>query len=124
MTVNNTETQDHGLRECIDFQILKDSHRALYRKEQMTSELPNHQYDRSVGAIVSNEISKIYGHLGLPEDTLNYQLYWICRTEFGCFWCTRFDIYCGRKYERLFRVKVCLERKLIVKKPATLIFSC
>src|SRR5690606_28670419 len=71
MTVRNTEKQDHGLENVMDFQILKDSHRALYRKEKMTLEYPIKNTDRSVGAIVSNEISKIYGHLGLPEDTLN-----------------------------------------------------
>ena len=71
MTVRNTEKQDHGLDNVMDFQILKDSHRALYRKEKMTLEYPIKNTDRSVGAIVSNEISKIYGHLGLPEDTLN-----------------------------------------------------
>ena len=70
-TVRNTEKQDHGLENVMDFQILKDSHRALYRKEKMTLEYPIKNTDRSVGAIVSNEISKIYGHLGLPEDTLN-----------------------------------------------------
>ena len=71
MPVKNTEKQDHGLDNVLDFQILKDSHRALYRKEQMTLEYPIGNTNRSVGAIVSNEISKIYGHLGLPEDTLN-----------------------------------------------------
>jgi glutamate synthase (ferredoxin) len=37
----------------------------------MTLAYPINNINRSVGAIVSNEISKIYGHLGLPEDTLN-----------------------------------------------------
>ncbi|MEI6865885.1 glutamate synthase large subunit [Flavicella sp.] len=71
MPVKNTEKQDHDLENVLDFQILKDSHRALYRKEKMTLEYPIINTNRSVGAIVSNEISKIYGHLGLPEDTLN-----------------------------------------------------
>ncbi len=71
MVVRNTEKQDHGLDNVLDFQILRDSHRALYRKEKMTLDYPIKNTDRSVGAIVSNEISKIYGHLGLPEDTLN-----------------------------------------------------
>jgi len=71
MPVKNSEQQDHGLEDVLDFQILKDSHRALYRKEQMTLAYPIGNTNRSVGAIVSNEISKIYGHLGLPEDTLN-----------------------------------------------------
>lgn len=69
--VRNTEKQDHALDNVLDFQILKDSHRAMYRKEKMTLNYPIKNTDRSVGAIVSNEISKIYGYLGLPEDTLN-----------------------------------------------------
>ena len=71
MPVKNHEKQDHNLENVLDFQILKDAHRALYRKEQMTLSYPIINTNRSVGAIVSNEISKIYGHLGLPEDTLN-----------------------------------------------------
>ncbi|MEY3062549.1 MAG: glutamate synthase large subunit, partial [Pseudomonadota bacterium] len=69
--VRNTEKQDHNLENVLDFQILKDSHRAMYRKEKMSLNYPINNTNRSVGAIVSNEISKIYGHLGLPEDTLN-----------------------------------------------------
>jgi glutamate synthase (NADPH) large chain len=71
MTVRNTEKQDHGLENVLDFQILKDAHKALYRKEQTHLSYDIKNTNRSVGAIVSNEISKIYGHLGLPEDTLN-----------------------------------------------------
>jgi glutamate synthase (NADPH/NADH) large chain len=71
MTVKNTEQQDHNLEGVLDFTILKDSHRALYRKEKMNLAYPIKNINRTVGAIISNEISKIYGHLGLPEDTLN-----------------------------------------------------
>jgi glutamate synthase (NADPH/NADH) large chain len=71
MIVKNTEQQDHNLEGVLDFTILKDSHRALYRKEKMNLAYPIKNTNRTVGAIISNEISKIYGHLGLPEDTLN-----------------------------------------------------
>tara|TARA_B110000046_G_scaffold168264_1_gene186550 strand:- start:5785 stop:10296 length:4512 start_codon:yes stop_codon:yes gene_type:complete len=71
MIVKNTEQQDHNLEGVLDFTILKDSHRALYRKEKMNLAYPIKNINRTVGAIISNEISKIYGHLGLPEDTLN-----------------------------------------------------
>jgi len=85
MTVRNTEKQDHGLDNVMDFQILKDSHRALYRKEKTTLEYPIKNTDRSVGAIVSNEISKIYGHLGLPEDTLKVNFTGSAGQSFGAF---------------------------------------
>jgi len=85
LTVNNTEKQDHNLDNVLDFTILKDSHRALYRKEQMTLNYPIKNTDRTVGAIVSNEVSKIYGHLGLPEDTLNINFTGSAGQSFGAF---------------------------------------
>ncbi len=85
LTVRNTEAQDHNIDNVIDFTILKDSHRALYRKEQMTLQYPIGNTDRTTGAIVSNEISKIYGHLGLPEDTLNINFTGSAGQSFGAF---------------------------------------
>ncbi|WP_299017604.1 glutamate synthase large subunit [uncultured Polaribacter sp.] len=85
MPVRNTEKQDHNIEEVLDFTILKDSHRALYRKEKMTLNYPIKNTDRTVGAIVSNEISKIYGHLGLPEDTLNINFTGSAGQSFGAF---------------------------------------
>ncbi|WP_299065921.1 glutamate synthase large subunit [uncultured Polaribacter sp.] len=85
MVVKNTEKQDHNLENVLDFTILKDSHRALYRKEKMNLFYPIKNTNRTVGAIVSNEISKIYGHLGLPEDTLNINFTGSAGQSFGAF---------------------------------------
>jgi len=85
LTVRNTERQEHNLDNVLDFKILKDSHRALYRKEKMTLAYPINNINRTVGAIVSNEISKIYGHLGLPEDTLNINFEGSAGQSFGAF---------------------------------------
>ena len=85
MIVKNTEQQEHNLEGVLDFTILKDSHRALYRKEQMILNYPIKNTNRAVGAIVSNEISKIYGHLGLPEDTLNINFTGSAGQSFGAF---------------------------------------
>ncbi len=85
LTIKNTEQQNHNLGNVLDFKILKDSHRALYRKEKMTLQYPINNINRTVGAIVSNEISKIYGHLGLPEDTLNINFSGSAGQSFGAF---------------------------------------
>ena len=85
MIVKNTEEQDHNLENVLDFIILKDSHRALYRKEKMNLAYPIKNTNRTVGAIISNEISKIYGHLGLPEDTLNINFAGSAGQSFGAF---------------------------------------
>jgi glutamate synthase (NADPH/NADH) large chain len=41
--------------------------------------------DRSVGAMLSNEISKIYGSVGLPEDTLQFKFTGSAGQSFGGF---------------------------------------
>ena len=85
MDLRNTKKQDHNLDNVLDFQILKDSHRALFRKEKMTLNYPIHNTNRSVGAIISNEIPKVYGHLGLPEDTLSINFTGSAGQSFGAF---------------------------------------
>ncbi|PCE64602.1 glutamate synthase large subunit [Sediminicola luteus] len=84
-TIRNTETQDHNLDNVMDFRILKDGHAAIFRKEPTHLAYDIHNTDRSLGAIVSNEISKIYGHLGLPEDTLNLSFKGSAGQSFGVF---------------------------------------
>jgi glutamate synthase (ferredoxin) len=85
MPLRNTIRQEHFLDNALDFKILKDSHRALFRKEKMLLDYPICNMDRSVGAIISNEISKIYGHLGLPEDTLSINFKGSAGQSFGAF---------------------------------------
>jgi glutamate synthase (NADPH/NADH) large chain len=51
----------------------------------MTLSYPIKNTNRTVGAIVSHEISKKYGHLGLPEDTLNINFTGSAGQSFGAF---------------------------------------
>jgi glutamate synthase (ferredoxin) len=121
MIVRNTEKQDHGLDGVLDFQILKDSHRALYRKEKTTLNYAINNVNRSVGAIVSNEISKIYGHLGLPEDTLNINFTGSAGQSFGAFGAHGLTLAVeGNTNDYL--GKGLSGAKLVVKKPATATF--
>ncbi len=85
LTLKNTEKQEHNLDNVLDFQILKDAHAAVFRKVVTNLNYPIQNTNRSVGAIVSNEISKIYGHLGLPEDTLNLNFKGSAGQSFGVF---------------------------------------
>ncbi len=121
MIVRNTQKQDHGLDNVLDLQILKDSHRALYRKEKTTLSYAINNVNRSVGAIVSHEISKIYGHLGLPENTLNINFTGSAGQSFGAFSAhgLTFSVE-GNTNDYL--GKGLSGAKLIVKKPATATF--
>jgi glutamate synthase (ferredoxin) len=84
-TIRNTEQQVHDLENALDFQIIQDAHPAIYRKEKMQLDYPIHNTDRAVGAIISNEISKIYGAFGLPQNTLQINFTGSAGQSFGAF---------------------------------------
>ncbi len=81
----NTYCQDHNLNVHLDFKIIKQAHQALFRRQKTHLELPITNIDRAVGAIVSNEISKIYGADGLPEDTIDIDFHGSAGQSFGAF---------------------------------------
>ena len=81
----NTETQDHQLERALDFEIIDKAHPALFRKEPTILDLKINNENRAVGAILSNEISKIYGAQGLPENTLKINFKGSAGQSFGAF---------------------------------------
>ena len=81
----NTETQDHQLERALDFKIIDKAHPALFRKEPTVLDLKINNENRAVGAILSNEISKIYGAQGLPENTLKIDFKGSAGQSFGAF---------------------------------------
>ena len=83
--LHNTGKQDHNLETHLDFKIIKQAHQALFRRQKTNLELPITNIDRAVGAIVSNEISKIYGATGLPEDTIDIDFHGSAGQSFGAF---------------------------------------
>ena len=81
----NTQKQQHDVDKSIEFEILEKAHPALFRKEKISLDFPIHNTDRAVGAITSNEISKIYGVDGLPENTLKLTFTGSAGQSFGAF---------------------------------------
>jgi glutamate synthase (NADPH) large chain len=81
----NTTTQDHALENVLDFEIIKAAIPSIYRKEKTRINFEIKNTDRSVGAILSNEISKIYGAEGLPEDTILIDFEGSAGQSFGAF---------------------------------------
>ncbi len=82
---HNTQQQVHDIDKSIEFDIIAKAHPALFRKEKTTLDFPIHNTDRAVGAIISNEISKIYGADGLPENTLKLNFSGSAGQSFGAF---------------------------------------
>ena len=83
--LSNIEKQDHNLENVLDIQILKDAKAAINDKKKTDLSYSIENTDRAVGAIMSNEISKLYGEDGLPEDTLNLTFKGSAGQSFGAF---------------------------------------
>ncbi len=81
----NVSSQDHALENVLDFEIIKAAIPSIYRKEKTRVTFKIKNTDRSVGAILSNEISKIYGSQGLPEDTILVDFEGSAGQSFGAF---------------------------------------
>ncbi|MFL5787554.1 MAG: glutamate synthase large subunit, partial [Flavisolibacter sp.] len=79
------EEQDHGLDNLLDWKLLKAAAPALTGKEKVFATFPIINTDRTVGTILSNEISKKYKSEGLPEDTLHFKFTGTAGQSFGAF---------------------------------------
>ncbi|WP_028450303.1 glutamate synthase large subunit [Chitinibacter tainanensis] len=81
----HAETQDHGLVKALDQELIKQAAPALERGEITQISLPVKNINRTVGAMLSGEVARRYGHAGLPEDTLRVALQGTAGQSFGAF---------------------------------------
>jgi glutamate synthase (NADPH) large chain len=79
------ETQDHGIENVLDRKILKEVQPALLTKQSIKSAYNINNQDRSVGAMLSNEISKKYHGAGLDEDCITIHFTGTAGQSFGAF---------------------------------------
>ena len=64
------ENQDHGLDRALDHQLIEKCRRAIETKEPLQLDLQIRNTQRTVGTLLSYEISRRYGEIGLPDDTI------------------------------------------------------
>ena len=83
--IKNTKEQDHNLDNVLDFEILKSAKLSINKKVKSSFEFNIKNTDRSVGAIISNEISNIHGISGLPKNTLKIDFKGSAGQSFGAF---------------------------------------
>ncbi len=78
-----TQKQDHGLARAIDNDLIQKAAPALERREPVTIDLPIRNVYRTVGTMLSSQISKYYDEEGLPEDTITMR----CKGSAGQSFC-------------------------------------
>ena len=79
------EQQDHGLDEALDWQLLTGAQPALERQEKVSLHVNIINTNRTVGTILSNEISKRFGSQGLAPDTIAVKFTGTAGQSFGAF---------------------------------------
>lgn len=77
--------QEFELKRILDRQLIKTALPSLEQALASSGSFSIKNTDRSVGAMLSNEISKIYGSPGLPEDTINFKFTGSAGQTFGGF---------------------------------------
>ncbi|GGN84779.1 glutamate synthase large subunit [Haloarcula pellucida] len=80
-----TRTQDHGLDEKLDHELLDRARPALERGESVDVSLPIRNRGRTVGAMLSSEVADRYGEAGLPDDTVTVEFEGSAGQSFGAF---------------------------------------
>ncbi|MCU0443786.1 MAG: glutamate synthase large subunit [Microscillaceae bacterium] len=79
------EEQDHGISEVLDWELMKKAQPALRTLENVKAEFRIQNIDRSVGTMLSNEISKKYEAEGLPHDTIHFKFRGTAGQSFAAF---------------------------------------
>lgn len=79
------EEQDHGIENVLDKQLIADAKVALTEGKPVYGEYVINNLNRSIGAMISNEISKKYKGAGLPEGTVHYKFKGTAGQSFGAF---------------------------------------
>ncbi|GAF08060.1 glutamate synthase [Paenibacillus pini JCM 16418] len=81
-----TKTQNHGLEETLDMRYLLDlAAPALATGISVQGMLPITNVDRAVGTILGSEVTRKYGAVGLPEDTIQFNFTGTAGQSFGAF---------------------------------------
>src|SRR5450755_1302846 len=80
-----SEEQDHGLTEVLDWKLLEAAKPAIESGQKISAAFKVKNTDRTIGTILSNEISKIFKAKGLPADSIHFKLTGTAGQSFGAF---------------------------------------
>ena len=81
----HVEEQDHGLEKALDHKLIAQARPAIDKGEKVSFISAVKNVNRTVGAMLSGEVAKKYGHEGLPDDTIHIQLQGTAGQSAGAF---------------------------------------
>jgi glutamate synthase (NADPH/NADH) large chain len=83
VAVSHQETQDHGLDKALDHELIAKAMPALASRKPVAIGSRIYNRNRTVGAMLSGEVARRYGHAGLPEDSIHVNFQGTAGQTFG-----------------------------------------
>jgi glutamate synthase (NADPH/NADH) large chain len=77
--------QKHKIEEVLDHELIKLANKAIKNKEKVWISKEIGNTDRTAGAMLSGEITRIYGEAGLPDGTITCKFFGSAGQSFGAF---------------------------------------
>jgi len=88
VAISNTDSQNHGLETALDNYLIEQAQPALESGDAVVIESPIANTNLSVGAMLSGEVARRYGHDGLKPGTIQVKLKGTAGQSFGA-WLAR-----------------------------------
>jgi glutamate synthase (NADPH) large chain len=86
--IYHSQSQNHHLEAVLDRTLIERATPAIHRGAPVRIEMNINNTDRSAGAMLSGTVAKIYGHAGLPHDTIHVSFKGTAGQAFGA-WLAR-----------------------------------
>jgi glutamate synthase (NADPH/NADH) large chain len=83
VAIRCSESQDHGLAKALDHELMRKAAPALTSRKPVHIESRIFNRNRTVGAMLSGEVARRYGHAGLAEDTIHVNFKGTAGQTFG-----------------------------------------
>ena len=83
VAIHVSEKQDHGLEKALDHELIAKAKGALESKKPVQIESRIYNRNRTVGAMLSGEVARRYGHAGLADDTIHTKFKGTAGQTFG-----------------------------------------
>jgi glutamate synthase (NADPH/NADH) large chain len=85
VAIRHCEAQEHGLEGALDHQLIAQAMPALEHGQPVQIEVTVKNTQRTVGAMLSGEVARRYGHAGLADDTICIKARGTAGQSFGAF---------------------------------------
>ncbi len=83
--IRNTFPNIKSIEDHLDHTLIREANKAIKSKEKVWLSHPINNVDRTIGAMLSGEISRRYGEEGLPNNTINANFAGTAGQSFGAF---------------------------------------